>query len=109
MRNGVVVGQYVKDEVLSNDFFSLVCQRSDKTESDRYIYRIDDRNFYYTQYDFNWEKYLKQQSFVANDIYGNPIIKLHSSVNSIAALRPIAEINKPYFNEGKNDTRKGYR
>tara|TARA_R110002050_G_scaffold56512_2_gene127053 strand:+ start:6014 stop:7027 length:1014 start_codon:yes stop_codon:yes gene_type:complete len=104
VRNGVVVGQYVKDEILGDDFFSLVCHRSDKTENDRYIYRIDDRNFYYTQYDFNWEKYLKKQNFVATDFNGNPIIKLPSSISSISALKPIAAINKPYFNERKNKT-----
>ncbi|SMC72701.1 adenylate/guanylate cyclase domain-containing protein [Cellulophaga tyrosinoxydans] len=104
LRNGVVVGQYVKDEILADDIFSLVCNRPDKTENDRYIYRIDDRNFYYSQYDFNWEKYLKKQSFVAIDSNGNPVIKLPSSVNTISALKPIAAINKPYFNEGKNKT-----
>lgn len=109
LTNGAVVGQYIKDEILvDNDFFSPVCHRPDKTENDRYIYRIDDRNFFYTQYDFKWEKYLKEQSFVATDLYGNPIIKLPSNLNSIAALKPIAEINKPYFNEGKNETRKRY-
>lgn len=104
LRNGVVVGQYVIDEVLADDYFSPVCHRPDKTENDRYIYRIDDRNFYYTQYDFNWEKYLKKQSFVATDFDGNPIIKLPSSANTISALKPIAAINRPYFNERKNKT-----
>jgi len=104
MRNGVVVGQYVKDEILADDLFNLVSNRPDKTKNDRYIYRIDDRNFYYSQYDFNWEKYLKKQSFVAIDFNGNPIIKLPSNVNTISALKPIAAINKPYFNERKNKT-----
>ena len=100
LTNGVVVGQYVKDEILvDNDFFSPVCHRPNKSESDRYIYRIDDRNFYYTQYDFNWEKFLKKQSFVAIDLYGNPIIKLPSNGSSVSALKPIAAINKPYLNE----------
>lgn len=101
--NGVVVGQYVKDEIIGeNDFFTPVCKRPNKSENDRYIYRIDEKNFYYTQYDFMWEEFLKQQSFVAIDYNGNPIIKLPSDVNSISGLKPIASINKPYFNEERS-------
>lgn len=99
LTNGVVAGQYIKDELIEDEYFTPVCHRPDKTENDRYIYRIDDRNFYYTQYDFAWEKFLKKQKFIAIDQNGNPVIKIGNDTSplSISTLKPIAEISKPYY------------
>jgi class 3 adenylate cyclase len=97
--NGIVVGDYIKDELNSEDvFFKPVCNRTEN-EKDRYIYRIDDRNFRYTQYDFNWSQFLKKQPFIATDQFGNSIPKTDNTLNplSVASLKPIAELNKPYF------------
>lgn len=96
--NGVVVGQYVKDEMANDEYFSTVTSRTG-SENDRYIYRIDDRNFYYTQYDFKWEKFLKKQNYVAIDQMGGAIVKTGSNLNplSITSLKSIADLNKPYF------------
>ena len=97
--NGIVVGDYIKNELNSkDDFFKPVCHRTEN-ENDRYIYRIDDRNFKYTQYDFNWSQFLKKQPFIATDQYGNSIPKTDNILNplSVDNLKPIAEVNKPYF------------
>lgn len=98
-KNGIVAGDNVKQEVENpEDFFKPVSNRTNN-ENDRYIYRIDHRNFYYTQYDFNWEKYLKIQEFIATDLYGNPVIKIKDSSRplSSSSILPIASQNKPYF------------
>lgn len=96
--NGVVVGQYIKDESIDDDDFSTVSSRTNN-ENDRYIYRIDDRNFYYTQYDFKWEKFLKKQKYIATDQMGRAVVKAGANLNSlsIASLKPIADLNKPYY------------
>jgi adenylate cyclase len=96
--NGVVVGQYVKDEMMDDEYFSTVTSRTG-SENDRYIYRIDDRNFYYTQYDFKWEKFLKKQNYIATDQMGRAIVKTGASLSplSTTSLKPIADLNKPYF------------
>lgn len=96
--NGVVVGQYIKDEMMDDEYFSTVTSRTGN-ENDRYIYRIDDRNFYYTQYDFKWEKFLKKQKYVATDQMGRAIVKSGADLGllSITNLKPIADLSKPYF------------
>ncbi len=97
--NGIVVGEFVKSELEnSDDLFKPVSRRTGN-ENDRYIYRIVDRNFNYTQYDFNWEQFLKKQPFIAIDQFGNIIPKTNNIVNplSVAGLKPIAEISKPYY------------
>jgi len=104
VNNGAVVGQYIKEAIGQVEYFAPVSARTG-SENDRYIYRIDDRNFHYTQYDFKWEKFLKSQNFIATDIYGNPVLKMPSSVKPSMGLQPIATINKPYFNDRKDKTR----
>jgi hypothetical protein len=97
--NGIVVGDFIKSELENiNDLFKPVSQRTGN-ENDRYIYRISERNFNYTQYDFNWEQFLKKQPFIAVDQFGNVIPKTNNIMNplSVASLKPIAEVSKPYF------------
>ena len=97
--NGIVVGDYIKSELKNNDdCFKPVSYRTGK-ESDRYIYRIDDRNFTYTQYDFSWIQFLKKQPFIAIDQFGNIVPKINNDLNpvSVSSLKPIAEVSKPYF------------
>lgn len=97
--NGVVVGDFVVDEMGEDDLFSPVCKRTQK-ENDRYIFQIPEKQFRYTQYDFNWEKFLKQQEFIALDRFGLPVIKFQDkSVEKKEFLEPIARENKPYYSK----------
>lgn len=100
--NGIVVGDHVKDSMSAiQSFFTPVCKRTND-EKDRYIFRIPEKNFYYTQYDFNWFSFLKQQDFIATDLNGNLSLKSKKAVSynnrNIQNLTPIAEVNKPYCN-----------
>lgn len=97
-KNGVVVGAYVKDELKNGeDYFTPVSSR--KEAKDRYIFTDKDKNFYYTQYDFHWTKFLKTLDFIASDQFGNPSVKIRNYAIPIAdsRLRPIAVKSKPYF------------
>ncbi|TJZ63308.1 hypothetical protein FAZ15_03240 [Sphingobacterium olei] len=100
--NGVVIGDHIKKEnPLLIDYCSPVCIRTG-SENDRYIFRIPEKNFYYTQYDFDWLKFLKKQEFIATDFYGNLQLKNKNSSSfsnkNVANLAPIAISNKPYYN-----------
>lgn len=100
--NGVVVGDNVKTQVNADfqDLFKPVSHRTGD-ENDRYIFRIPHEAFYYTQYDFHWMKFLKQQDFIATDLQGNLSLKRKQPVSyphrSIGNLAPIAVKSKPYF------------
>ncbi|UTD15411.1 hypothetical protein HER15_08005 [Tenacibaculum mesophilum] len=101
--NGIVVGDYIKSEIKNNDeCFTPVNYRTRK-ESDRYIYRIENRNFTYTQYDFNWTQFLKKQPFIATDQFGNIVPKIENNFNAMSpkSIKPIADKNKPYFSYGE--------
>ncbi len=68
--NGIVVGEYVKNRTdLSSDFFSLVTD-SDGNVTRRYIFEDRKNNFLYTQYEFNWVKYLKNIPYLKEDATG---------------------------------------
>lgn len=102
LSNGVVVGDHVKASAESvQDYFTLVCKRTNN-ENDRYIFRIPDKNFYYSQHDFNWLSFLKQQDFIATDSNGDLHIKTKNSMvynnRSVQNLIPIAARSKPYYN-----------
>ncbi len=70
-RNGIIVGQHVKDRLqIDEKSFDLV--RDSKGEViKRYIYEGRKRNFYYTQYRFNWFNYLKSLPYIKADAQGN--------------------------------------
>ncbi|GAB3999490.1 hypothetical protein GCM10028807_49860 [Spirosoma daeguense] len=97
--NGIVVGQNILNE--SSDFqdlFKPVCHRTEDPNH-RYIFQIPEKSFRYTQYDFDWLKFLKRQFFVATDLQGNLQLKTNNvaSQTRIASnLQPIASPNKPY-------------
>lgn len=97
-KNGVVVGSNIKDELKNGeDFFKPVAAR--KGEKDRYIFTDSSKNFNYTQYDFQWAKFLKTLDFIASDQFGIPVVKIrdYSLPISDSRLRPIAVKNTPYF------------
>jgi len=97
--NGIVIGSNVRDFIPQYQYLTNpVCHRT-KDESDRYIFKIPERNFYYSQFDLNWLAYLKNQEFIVTDLSGKlslkpKIVDNHSI--SIPYLKPIASLNKPY-------------
>ena len=96
--NGIVAGDNVKNHY-DQRYFIPVCARTMK-EEDRYIFRIPDRNFSYTQYDFQWMNFLKSLDFIATDLKGGLLIKKPSMTKiprSSEDLRPIAQLSRPYF------------
>ena len=96
--NGIVVGDNIKSNA-DIPFYSVVSKRTGD-ENDRYIFRIPDENFNYTQYDFQWLKYLKQLDFVVTDLNGNLQFKRKLMMDNRKPkdILPIAQQSKPYFN-----------
>ncbi|MDJ1498796.1 hypothetical protein QNI19_38055 [Cytophagaceae bacterium DM2B3-1] len=98
--NGIVIGDYIKNEAESyEEFFTPVCNRT-RASSDRYIFEIPDEQFRYTQYDFNWLSFLKRQSFIATDLNGNLTLKPKAPNKQVYIgqnIQPIASQNKPYL------------
>lgn len=93
---GIVAGANVKNFLAnSEEYFTVVSKRTGD-ENDRYIFRNPEESFYYTQYDFNWDKFLKNQLNVTIDQNGRLNFKLPAVLNA-ASLQPIAELSKPYF------------
>jgi adenylate cyclase len=102
--NGMVVGDNIKDIFRGSDsLFDLV--RDSKGEViRRYIHRIPDKNFNYTQYTFNWFRYLKTLPFIGEDADGNLFLKEQVSQKSLTepnydSLTQLASTNKPWRTE----------
>ncbi len=72
-QNGIMVGQHVKDRLNGLGQFCDLRRNQDGTvdETCRYIYRDQQQNFNYTQYEFHWTKFLSTFSFVTQDEKGN--------------------------------------
>jgi hypothetical protein len=64
--NGIMIGQNVKDNLgILKEFCDLLRNKEGSVDEDsRYIYRDQNKNFYYSQYEFQWIKYLKSFPFV---------------------------------------------
>ncbi|RZK14907.1 MAG: hypothetical protein EOO43_15700, partial [Flavobacterium sp.] len=96
---GIVAGANVMAAMAgSEDYFTVVSKRTGD-ENDRYIFKNPDENFYYTQYDFNWDKFLKKQPnaiFDQNGKLGFQIASNNQQLNP-EYLKPIAELSKPYL------------
>ncbi|MFD2529159.1 hypothetical protein [Polaribacter marinaquae] len=89
--NGIVTGQNIVNQISSSDKYFKVKNST--------IWDYEDGRFY-NQYDFNWEKYLVDNEFAKQNIDGDLILNIGNTLAPIlnpAHLRPIAEINKPYF------------
>jgi len=96
---GIVAGANIKNLLPNSDEYFTVVSKRTGDENDRYIFRNPDESFYYTQYDFNWDKFLKQQSNITIDQNGKLNFKLpvaHEALNPVN-LQPIAELSKPYL------------
>lgn len=96
---GIVAGDNVKSLVTkSEEYFSVVSKRTG-LEKDRYIFRNPEEGFNYTQYDFNWEKFLKEQPNVTIDQNGklNFRLQVSNTILNPEHLQPIAGLSKPYL------------
>jgi adenylate cyclase len=98
--NGIVVGDNIKTHLPTlKEFTSPVSHRTNN-ESDRYIFRIPEENFNYTQYDFSWLNFLKKQDFIVTDLQGNINLKKKTTISlgkSTDSLHSIAIHSKPYL------------
>ena len=66
-------------------------------EAQRYIFSDQDNAFYYTQYVFDWLKYLKSSQHIATSVTGEITIKPQiTTIPSIASLKEVVGENRPY-------------
>lgn len=82
--NGIMVGDNIKKHSSINSELFFV-----KNEQNRYIFQITDENFNYTQWDLNWQKYLKQRFKTNEDfnlIITNEIFSNEGSQNTLPPL-----------------------
>lgn len=93
-KNGIVVGQNVKDKLgLEDKYYDLV--RDSKGEvTKRYIYEGRKRGLYYTQYRFEWMKFLKSLPYIQSDKDGNLYVatKEQQEADALAKLRSTAAL-----------------
>jgi class 3 adenylate cyclase len=96
--NGIVVGDFVKKILNADeDFFSIVT--NSKGDTTRYIYQDNEKNFRYTQYAFDWYKYLKSLPYIGIDDDGRLFLEDPSQLEKlrIEKLRSAAAL----VNSGK--------
>lgn len=68
--NGIMVGDNVKkNSNCTNELFSIKWNEKEGKE-ERYIFQIPEENFNYTQWQFSWEKFLKNHPLVHTDADG---------------------------------------
>jgi adenylate cyclase len=100
-KNGINVGQHVKDILgVDDSFYSII------SEDDRYIFKDPEKKFLYTQYRFSWLKFLKTLPFIGTDgngklyIINDAIIPSQPNIvfpkKDYNALAQMAAGNKPY-------------
>lgn len=89
--NGIVVGQNVVNQMTVRKYF---------TEKRNPIWDYGDGRTY-SQYDFNWDKYIIDNGLGVQDRYGNVILTLGDSDQKSSPdktnLAPIARLSKPYL------------
>lgn len=101
--NGIVVG----DNILPfkpnhSNYFTYKKYKKDGNEQD-YIYEIPDETFRYKQYDFSWERYLKNHPSIEEDADGNlsfkgtPVLPNPHIQQNIGYLQQNATNYKPYL------------
>ncbi len=100
--NGIVVGDNVKKytDIKYHNLMTSVSRRTNK-DQDRYIFRIPEDGFLYTQYDLDWMGFLKKQDFIATNLDGDINVKQKIHIpqeRDIHNLQPIAAKSKPYLN-----------
>ncbi len=81
--NGIVVGQNIKDLLQSDeDFFDLVRNAAGEVTK-RYIYEDKKKGIHYTQYRFEWYRYLKSLPFIGCDRDGNLFLLTKDMQNEV--------------------------
>jgi adenylate cyclase len=89
--NEIIVGQYIKDKANFDPILYTV------VEAQRYIFSDQDNAFYYTQYVFDWLKYLKSSQHIATSVTGEITIKPQiATIPSIASLKEVVGESRPY-------------
>lgn len=88
-KNGIVVGQNVRDRANAQQQFYDLVRDSYGEVKKRYIFENRKKNFYYTQYKFDWYLFLKSLPFIKVGNDGKLSIKEDSDPNSdrLARLR----------------------
>lgn len=101
--NGIVVGDHVyANKQTHKDYFKYKKYKVNGEEKD-FIYEIPDENFRYKQYDFNWERYLRNHPLISTDDEGNLILSGNPKNNNtnintfIPHLEKNVEQYKPYL------------
>jgi len=89
--NGIVIGEFVKNKTqLSDDLFSLVTD-SQGNVTKRYIFEDRKNGFLYTQYEFNWSKYLRSLPYLREEGDGLvPVSKEDAERERLNKLRQTA-------------------
>jgi class 3 adenylate cyclase len=89
--NEIVVGKNVKDKAgFPEDLYAVV-------EDKRYIHEDPDNGFYYTQYVFDWNKYLRTARYIVSSTTGDMTIKPQiAPIPNIQALKEAVGESRPY-------------
>lgn len=89
--NQIIVGDNVKKIADFEDFFDVVPDK-------RYIFKDEAKRFYYTQYIFKSNNYLKSiKDIVTSPTTGRIQFKPKTlSISNTSALKSLAKVNKPY-------------
>lgn len=94
-RNGIVVGDNVKSKSgYNSEYFSIIKDSSGK--EDRYIFRIPEENFYYTQWALDWEGFLKNQEKESTSSINASGTLIKNNDKNMDYLRTQAAAIKPY-------------
>ncbi len=70
-KNGIVVGQNIKDRLMIDEKYYDYVRNSKGEITDRYVYVGRKKGVYYTQYRLDWFNYLKSLSYILADKEGN--------------------------------------
>lgn len=89
--NEIVVGQFVKDRAgFDEGLYTVVADK-------RYIFCNPEQGFNYTQYNFDWYKYLRSAQFIVSSTDGRIDIKPQiMPTPNIPSLQPTIGDNRPY-------------
>jgi class 3 adenylate cyclase len=107
-KNGINVGQHVRD-ILGGDesWYSII------SEEDRYIFKDYEKKLWYTQYRFNWFKFLTSLPFIGKDVNGKLyfVNTVQNQPNIVIpkrdplALAQMAAGNKPYYDHLRKNSK----
>ena len=102
--NGVVVGDNVLPFKTNHESYFKYKKYNKNGNELPYVYEIPEENFRYKQYDFNWERYLKNHPSIEEDADGNLSFKGIPAVlpnphiqRNIGYLQQNATNYKPYL------------